>query len=182
VPLSSNHAPGSHDLEDHGHTEAAIPEAAAWVARDLLSQQNRALLIWRQRRALGIYANLLGGRRVIHETGLAKTVLEIVGKAARDRSLSRVRAVVLEIGEASGVQVEALRFAFSVLCPGTVLEGAEITYEISPLILRCRSCDVSYQASLQDPSCPRCRGSEFDIVSGRSLLVKSMTGVSNDRE
>lgn len=118
----------------------------------------------------------------MHETGLARNVIEIVERAIQGRAISKLSEVVLEIGEASGVQIEALRFAFSVLIPGTLLEDAEIKYLTSPLLLHCHNCDKTYQASLQDHLCPNCQNNGFDIVSGRSLTVKSISGVSNDRE
>jgi hydrogenase nickel incorporation protein HypA/HybF len=64
----------------------------------------------------------------MHELGISRNVVAIVGEAARGR---RVRRVTLEIGKLSGVMSDAVRFCFDVAAHGTLLEGA--TLEIREL-------------------------------------------------
>ena len=84
--------------------------------------------------------------------------------------------VVLEIGQFSGVQVEALEFAFSVISDGTILEGAEMEYQTPPLVLCCMTCEAEYLSDLEDLGCPVCLGTQFEIVQGRELVVRSISG------
>jgi hydrogenase nickel incorporation protein HypA/HybF len=83
---------------------------------------------------------------------------------------------VLEIGQFSGVEVEALRFAFRAYCPGTLLAGVEIEYLSPPLVLYCLDCENEYLGSFEDTACPVCLQSSFEIVQGRELVVKSIEG------
>jgi len=93
--------------------------------------------------------------------------------------LAAVTRIVLEIGPFSGVEVGALEFAFSVFKKGTVLEGAEFAYETPPLLLYCKECENEYLGDWEDLRCPVCMGTEFKVVQGRELIVKSIAGVSD---
>jgi hydrogenase nickel incorporation protein HypA/HybF len=73
--------------------------------------------------------------------------------------------------------VEALRFAFSVLKQGTVLEQAEFEYLTPPLILHCGDCETQYVGQDEDLRCPVCEGENFQVVQGREMKVKSILGV-----
>jgi len=60
----------------------------------------------------------------MHEMSLAMGVLQIVEEAARAQRFRRVRSVLLEIGELSMVEAEAMRFCFDAVSRGTLAEGA----------------------------------------------------------
>ncbi len=102
--------------------------------------------------------------------------MRIVEQAARANELASVRRVVLEIGSFSGVDVPALEFALNVLRRGTVLQSAEIEYQVPPLLLYCRDCENEYVAGPEDLACPACDGTQFDVVHGQELRVKSIAG------
>jgi hydrogenase nickel incorporation protein HypA/HybF len=59
----------------------------------------------------------------MHELGISRNIVAIVGEAAAGR---RVRRVTVEIGQRSGVMAHAVRFCFDVAASGTALEGAEL--------------------------------------------------------
>ena len=59
----------------------------------------------------------------MHELGITRNLVAIVGEAAQGR---RVRKVWLEIGERSALLPDAVRFCFDVVSQGTVLEGATL--------------------------------------------------------
>jgi hydrogenase nickel incorporation protein HypA/HybF len=101
-------------------------------------------------------------------------VLRIIEQAAVTNNLPRIRKVVLEIGQFSGVEVHALELAFSALCRGTVLEGADIEYQTPPLLLLCRDCRAEYVGEAADLRCPACEGEHYQVLQGRELIVKSI--------
>jgi hydrogenase nickel incorporation protein HypA/HybF len=72
------------------------------------------------------------------------------------------------------VNVEALRFAFSMLAPDSPAAGAELVVEEEPACCRCRECGGS--SEVRDPfaPCPRCGGMEVTIEGGRELLLSSL--------
>lgn len=89
----------------------------------------------------------------------------------------RIVQVDLEIGPFSGVEVDALHFALSVLSPGTLLENACINIDTPYLLLYCPVCDNEYIGELDDLVCPGCLGSAFEVRRGREMLVKAIRGV-----
>lgn len=59
----------------------------------------------------------------MHELGLTRNLVAIVSEHAAGR---RVRRVWLEIGKASAIMPDAVRFCFDVCSKGTSLEGAAL--------------------------------------------------------
>ncbi len=102
-------------------------------------------------------------------------------QAAHSNGLVSVSKIVLEIGQFSGVEIEALDFAFSVLKRGTILEGADIEYLTPPLVLYCKQCENEYVGDPQDPRCPACMGAEFVVVQGREMIIKSISGTTDEQ-
>jgi hydrogenase nickel incorporation protein HypA/HybF len=64
----------------------------------------------------------------MHELGITRNIVAIVGEAARGR---RVVRITLEVGALAGVEVRAIAFCFDVVAKGTAVEGAVL--DIVPL-------------------------------------------------
>ena len=90
--------------------------------------------------------------------------------------LHSVTHVVLEIGPLSGVEPGALELAFTALAPGSVIADAEIEVLTPPLILRCSHCEAEYFAHLDDLICPVCEQEGFEVLQGREMVVRKVTG------
>jgi hydrogenase nickel incorporation protein HypA/HybF len=118
----------------------------------------------------------------IHEAGLAANIVAIVASAAEANHLARVKQIVVEVGQFSGVEPELLRFAFQFVQKGPRLEGAQLEILRPPLALFCKNCQVEYAGSLDDLCCPNCRQAAFEVLRGRELRVKAITGGPDDNE
>lgn len=111
----------------------------------------------------------------MHEFSLAKNIVEIVEETVTSHNASRAVHVILEIGKLSGVEIEALKIAMEALQPETILEDAEIQYDIIEGLAQCQHCQLQFvPRSLFDP-CPRCNEYGANIIEGKELLVKSVT-------
>jgi hydrogenase nickel incorporation protein HypA/HybF len=64
----------------------------------------------------------------MHELGITRNIVSIVGQAARGR---RVVRITLEIGALAAVEPRAIAFCFDVVARGTAAEGAVL--DIVPL-------------------------------------------------
>jgi hydrogenase nickel incorporation protein HypA/HybF len=64
----------------------------------------------------------------MHELGITRNIVAIVGEAARGR---RVLRITLEVGARAGVEVDAIAFCWDVVAQGTPVEGAVL--DIVPL-------------------------------------------------
>jgi hydrogenase nickel incorporation protein HypA/HybF len=67
----------------------------------------------------------------MHEAGLIQSALDLAADHARRAGAGTIRRVVLRVGAFSGVEPDALRFAFEALAPGTPAAGAALELEMS---------------------------------------------------
>jgi hydrogenase nickel incorporation protein HypA/HybF len=68
----------------------------------------------------------------MHEAGIAERILEIVVEHASSADAERVTDVHLEIGDAAGIDADALALHWPLLSAGTAAEGAELHVASSP--------------------------------------------------
>ena len=88
--------------------------------------------------------------------------------------------VYVRIGRFSGVEPEALRFAWEVLRRETISAEARLEIEEVPIRLRCGSCAAEFVADPEDLSCPLCESLEHELLSGRELELRSIQGERPD--
>ena len=107
----------------------------------------------------------------MHEVSLMKNMLETVERAACAEGEGPVKVIHLRIGEMSGVNIDALSFAFDVLKKGTVAEGGRLEFEQVPLEARCRSCGALFHPDGFVFLCGECSSVNLEITSGREMQV-----------
>jgi hydrogenase nickel incorporation protein HypA/HybF len=112
----------------------------------------------------------------MHELAVAESLLKIVVEEGEKHGLSRVTQVHLRIGELSTVVPEALRFSFDIISQGTLAEGAKLAAEMIPVIARCNTCEIDFEAKDFVFLCPQCQSMTVDLVSGRELEVSDLQG------
>jgi len=107
----------------------------------------------------------------MHEVSLMKNLLRTVEGAAAREGGKPVQVIHVRIGEMSGVNTDALSFAFEVLSKGTSAEGGKLDFERVPLRARCRECGTEFHPEEFVFRCGRCGSPEIDILSGREMEV-----------
>jgi hydrogenase nickel incorporation protein HypA/HybF len=114
----------------------------------------------------------------MHEMSIAMSVVEQVEEAAEAAEAAgaqcagAVESVRLQVGELAGVVPDALRFCFELACAGTVLDGAELTFDPVPGRARCAPCSREWDTGMPpDLCCPDCDGAAAELVSGRELRI-----------
>ncbi|HMU38993.1 MAG TPA: hydrogenase maturation nickel metallochaperone HypA [Pseudomonadota bacterium] len=110
----------------------------------------------------------------MHELSLALSLLRLVSEAASHAGASRVKRVMLDVGEGSGVHSEALTFCFQEAARGTLAEGAEILVKRVPLKLHCRHCLKTSSPSEFRLVCEACGESTVDLCDGLDLSVSAI--------
>ena len=68
----------------------------------------------------------------MHEMAIAEGILGIALDHARAHDAHRIERIHLLLGQLSGVETEALSFAFASLVRGTIAEEAALTWERVP--------------------------------------------------
>ncbi len=106
----------------------------------------------------------------MHELGITRNIVAIVGDAAKGR---KVRRVTLDIGDLTGVLSEAVAFCFETVAKGTSLEGAILDIRRIAGRARCDACGSEFeQATLYAPC--RCGSRRLTRLQGEELRIKSM--------
>lgn len=110
----------------------------------------------------------------MHELGLMQNIVDTVQDYARKNKVEKVLKVVLEIGKISGVVPEALEFCFEVCTKETGLEGAELEIQTVAALGKCKGCKKEFDLLENNFSCPNCEGADWEIISGRELIIKGL--------
>ena len=106
----------------------------------------------------------------MHEVGIMASAMDTVLAQARSHGASRVHLIVLRIGALSGVQPEALRFAFDVVAKGTPADGATLEIDMVPARARCPDCDLEFEPDSGFIfTCPKCSRICGELSAGREL-------------
>jgi hydrogenase nickel incorporation protein HypA/HybF len=111
----------------------------------------------------------------MHELSIALSMIEGVLEESDQRGFEKVEAVHLKLGVFSGVDRDALEFAWELACGGTPLEGSHLVIETVPLLIYCAACRAERAAqSEQQLSCSICAAPAERIVRGRELEVTAL--------
>jgi hydrogenase nickel incorporation protein HypA/HybF len=110
----------------------------------------------------------------MHEFSIAMNIVDIVNDYAGKEKASVVREIEIEVGELSGIVMEALEFAIASAVKDTALEKARIVMRVIPGKARCIQCFHEYPTDDLFKRCPLCRSCAPDIIGGKELRVKSI--------
>lgn len=110
----------------------------------------------------------------MHEMSIAQSLADIIREEMVRHEVTKLKSARLQIGQMSAIVPEALSFCFEVISEGTDLEGAELIMDIVPLSGVCRGCGREFAIEEYSFICPRCGGSDIEMLSGRELALVSM--------
>lgn len=105
----------------------------------------------------------------MHEIGIASSIIEAGQTEACRRAGSRLVRVSVKVGVLSGVNLDALRFAFTALTQGTDLETVDFEIQECARRDRCAACGHEFESALYSRPCPQCSGVESSLVAGDEL-------------
>ncbi|NPA68371.1 MAG: hydrogenase maturation nickel metallochaperone HypA [Chlorobi bacterium] len=111
----------------------------------------------------------------MHELSIALGIVEIAEKEVLKAGASKVELIELEIGKLSGVEIEALNFAWPQATEGSVLETAEKKIYVIKGVAECLDCNIKFDIENIYDSCPKCNGYLKNIIQGKELRVKALT-------
>lgn len=110
----------------------------------------------------------------MHELSLAENVRQIIEESARAQHFQRVRCVVLEIGQLSSVEPDAMRFCFDAVMAGSIAEGALLQIIETPGEGRCQDCGFCMPMQEIYGLCSSCGSSRLQITAGGVMRVKDL--------
>ena len=110
----------------------------------------------------------------MHEMSLAEGIIQLVEETARREQAQRVKLVVLEIGQLSSVEPEALRFCFDVVTKNGLADGAALEIVDVPGSGWCLPCGQTVAISELYGACPQCGSHQVQATGGTEMRVKEI--------
>lgn len=111
----------------------------------------------------------------MHELSIVLSIIDEIEDQSEARDLHDIEVVHLKVGVFSGVDRDALLFAWELACEGTRLEDSRLDIETVPLVIHCAVCRKDgTPPSLYQLCCPECNTPSDTVVTGRELEVVSL--------
>lgn len=110
----------------------------------------------------------------MHEMSLAEGVLQLIEDAARAQEFSKVTTVWLEIGQLSGVEVEAMKFCFDAVVRDSIAYGAVLEIVATPGTGWCMQCSQTVPMQEVFGECPQCGSHQMQVTGGTEMRVKEL--------
>lgn len=111
----------------------------------------------------------------MHEVGIATSILDAGHRETERRPGAKLIGIGVRIGVLSGVDIDALRFAFECITAETEDEKVVLTTESCARVNRCQECGHEFSSSerapFSDAPCPRCHCTSTRFVSGDQLDI-----------
>lgn len=110
----------------------------------------------------------------MHELSVAHEILRIVEAERARHGFEKVRAVRVRAGALSGIDPEALAFAFETVREGTCAAEARLDLDAEPRLLTCRACGAEAAADDLPSACPKCGSPDLSLDGAMGLDVVSL--------
>jgi len=110
----------------------------------------------------------------MHEISVCQSILAILEKRLEHNSEKKVKIIHLAIGELSGIELDALRFAFPIVMQHTRFETATLKITVIPALGFCENCNKSVKISSAFRCCSDCKKPISKLIQGDELLIKEV--------
>ena len=105
---------------------------------------------------------------------IVMSIVDIAEDEAKKVNAHKITEVELNIGTISGIELEALNFAFECIKPKTMLKDAEIKINIIEAKSVCEDCKHEFETENVYTLCPECDSYKTSILQGKEMKVKSI--------
>ncbi len=105
---------------------------------------------------------------------LAEGVLQLIEDAAHQQEFKKVTTVWLEIGQLSGVEIEAMSFCFDAVTRDSIAAGARLEIIALPGSGWCMACSETVPMTELFGECPQCGGYQLQVTGGTEMRVKEL--------
>ena len=116
-----------------------------------------------------------GRSSAVHELGVVFHMVDLLEDIGRERGLTRVGKVVVELGEVSGVVTDLFSEAWLWASDKRdLLRGAELEIHQIEAVTRCDACGCVYPTVRHGRTCPQCGSAETALVQGNELSIREI--------
>lgn len=111
----------------------------------------------------------------MHELGIVTYVAKSVTKIADEKEIKKIGAVILEIGEVSGIIGDYLVDCWNYFRKRyPVIKEAELQYETLPAVTYCEDCKEKYATVQYGRICPHCGSEKTYLLTGNECNIKEL--------
>ena len=110
----------------------------------------------------------------MHEMSLCEGILQVLQESAVSEGFSSVKTVWLEIGQLSGVELDAMRFSFDAVMRDSLAQGARLEIIEVPGEAWCLKCAKTVQVRQRFDQCPDCESYQLQVVAGDQMRIKEL--------
>lgn len=109
----------------------------------------------------------------MHELSICADLIHILEEKVRNapEPIVRIKTIWLEIGELTGIDIQAIQFSFPIAAARSLAKDATLQIQTQAGEAYCHSCDKNITlASLLTP-CAICGQYNYTITQGKSLRI-----------
>jgi hydrogenase nickel incorporation protein HypA/HybF len=111
----------------------------------------------------------------MHEISIAASIQEILEREIAERCHGEIRgrvpSLTVRLGSLTGVEPEALSFAWEVTREKGSFPDAELEIETVPARAACDACGATFPLEGVNEQCTGCGSPSFHLVEGRELIL-----------
>ena len=116
----------------------------------------------------------------MHELGIVFYIIRDVKQAAESNNVSKVSAVVMNIGEVSTVVPEYLTDCWRWAADKEpLLKGSELKIIPVPAVTHCQDCGREYETVRYGETCPYCSSGNTFLLQGNEIEIKEIEVPNN---
>jgi hydrogenase nickel incorporation protein HypA/HybF len=110
----------------------------------------------------------------VHESALAKQLLDMVLEHAAREAAVRVIAVHGWIAESEALRPESLQFHFAAHAAGTPAAAARLELRLTIVQARCNTCGEMYMPDHHLLLCPACQSTQGTLLGRTGLGIEAI--------
>ena len=110
----------------------------------------------------------------MHEFSICRQMMIQVNEIALKNRASAITSITLKIGPLSGVEAPLLKQAFPFAAAQTIAENAQLIIEELPVLVRCKRCGSTSNATPRKLVCSQCGDYHTQLLSGNEMLLASV--------
>lgn len=110
----------------------------------------------------------------MHEMSLCESIVQVIESQAAVHDYRQVKTVWLEIGALSGVEIEALKFCFDVVCRHSIAKNSTLRIVEIPGQAWCMQCARNLNITSRLSGCPQCGSHQLQVNGGDEMKIKEL--------
>ena len=110
----------------------------------------------------------------MHEMSLCEGIVQILETEASQQAFQQVNKVFLEIGALAGVEIDALKFCYEVVCEDTIAKGSVLEITRIPGKAWCMQCAKTLLVESRYCACPDCGSYQLQVTGGDEMKIREL--------